>query len=303
MKKDGITLNFVEMKSMAEHKIRCAGVPEHFCYPWRMVSRDREWSEVMTWTEFPGGTGAMSAALRIAEIDVAVLLTEGAVAEILKGNPSSIYSYYVDSPLNWGVHVNASSNILTVADIEEPQFAISRFNSGSHLMAFLYCRDHAWTLNEDSFDVVNNLDGARQSMREHTDQLFMWEKFTTKPWVDNGEFRRVDEYIGPWSSFVIVVRNEILAERPEEIKALVAAVQFTASNIKAHPRGVDAIARAYGLNADDAKTWFEDVRWSRSSLIDPLDIKKVAQTLADVGVLDVTDDAALAQVLFSSTTV
>ena len=121
--------------------------------------------------------------------------------------------------------------------------------------------------------------------------------------MDNGEFRRVDEYIGPWSSFVIVVRNEILAQRLEEIKALVAAVQFTASNIKAHPRGVDAIASAYGLNADDAKTWFEDVRWSRSSLIDPLDIKKVAQTLADVGVLDVTDDAALAQVLFSSTTV
>ncbi|MBI1268669.1 MAG: ABC transporter substrate-binding protein [Cryomorphaceae bacterium] len=291
------------MKSMAINKIRCAGVPEHFCYPWRMVSRDSSWSAAMTWTEFPGGTGAMSAALRNGEIDVAVLLTEGAVAEILKGNPSSIYSYYVDSPLNWGVHVNSASHISSVADIEQPQFAISRFNSGSHLMAFLYCRDHAWELNDRSFEVVNNLDGARQSMREHTDQLFMWEKFTTKPWVDSGEFRRIDEYIGPWSSFVIVVRNEMLTERPTDIKALVAAVQSAASHIKAHPRRVDAIARAYGLDVDDAKTWFENVRWSRSTLIDRSDIKKVAQSLAEVGVLNETDDAALAQVLFSSTTV
>lgn len=291
------------MKAKNGASIRCAGVPEHFCYPWRQVARSSEWSERITWQEFAGGTGAMCAALRNGEIDVAVLLTEGAVADIHNGNPSSIYSYFVDSPLNWGVHVDADSPIQTVDDIESPRFAISRFNSGSHLMAYLYCRHHTWTVSKEMFEVVNNLEGARAFMHASKDRLFLWEKFTTKPWVDNGTFRRIDEYIGPWSSFVVVVRNEILHEQPAGIKNLVAAVQSVASHIKAHPHGVDAIAGAYGLNIEDARIWFENVRWSRSTLIDFRDINRVANTLKEVGILPQIDVERMKYILFPPATV
>ena len=51
----------------------------------------------------------MTKALRDESIDVAILLTEGIVADLHRGNPSKIVGTYVGTPLTWGVHVPAGS--------------------------------------------------------------------------------------------------------------------------------------------------------------------------------------------------
>ena len=71
------------------------------------------------------------------EIDIAVLLTEGIVTDIINGNQSKIVHTYVQSPLIWGVHVPYNSNFHSVKDLENQRIAISRYNSGSHLMSYL----------------------------------------------------------------------------------------------------------------------------------------------------------------------
>ena len=38
----------------------------------------------------------------------------------------------------------------------------------------------------------------------------MWEKFTTKPLVDSGEWRRVGECVTPWPCFVVAATNTAL---------------------------------------------------------------------------------------------
>jgi hypothetical protein len=43
--------------------------------------------------------------LRDGETDIAVILTEGIVKDIVAGNPSKIVQVYVESPLIWGIHV------------------------------------------------------------------------------------------------------------------------------------------------------------------------------------------------------
>jgi hypothetical protein len=48
---------------------------------------------------FPEGTGKMCQMLRSGETDIAVILTEGIVKDIVAGNPSRIVQVYVDSPL------------------------------------------------------------------------------------------------------------------------------------------------------------------------------------------------------------
>ena len=58
-------------------------------------------------------------------------------------------------------------------------------------MAFVQAENLGWDPKEDvQFTVVGNLDGARAALGKGEASAFMWEKFTTKPHVDSGEWRR-----------------------------------------------------------------------------------------------------------------
>jgi len=120
--------------------IKIAGVPEHFNLPWHMCIENGEFEEVgidLQWTDIPEGTGKICQMLRDKETDIAVILTEGMVKDIISGNESKIIQVYVKSPLIWGIHVAANSNFKTLEDLKDKKAAISRFGSGSHLMSFV----------------------------------------------------------------------------------------------------------------------------------------------------------------------
>ena len=68
---------------------------------------------------------------------------------------------------------------------------MSRMGSGSHLMALVAARQRG--APDPEFEVVGDLQGARKALKNKEADLFMWEKFTTKPLVDSGEWSRVDE--------------------------------------------------------------------------------------------------------------
>ncbi len=94
--------------------LRIAGVPEHFNLPWHLGLERRAFVRAgveLKWRTVPEGTGAMCKLLRNGEVDMAVLVMEGAVSDILGGNPSRIVSQFVDTPLTWGVHVGAHTTL------------------------------------------------------------------------------------------------------------------------------------------------------------------------------------------------
>ena len=83
-------------------KVRIGGVPEHFNLPWHLAMEKGKFAELgieVEWISFPGGTGAMTRALREGTVDICILLTEGIISDILKGNPSKIISQYIKTPL------------------------------------------------------------------------------------------------------------------------------------------------------------------------------------------------------------
>merc|ERR1719393_696282 len=79
----------------------------------------------------------MTKALRDGSIDVAILLTEGIVADIHRGCPAKLLGTYVSTPLTWGVHVHQSSPLQSLSEVDHEvhKYAVSRMGSGSHLMA------------------------------------------------------------------------------------------------------------------------------------------------------------------------
>lgn len=249
---------------------KIGGVPEHFNLPWYLTLKEKEYQSKninLRWKDYHGGTGDMCKALRSGEIDMAVILTEGIVRDITKGNPSKIVQVFIDSPLIWGIHVAENSTYTSIEDLKDKKAAISRYGSGSHLMSYLNAQNQGWNIEKElEFEVIENLDGALENLPKGKGDYFMWEKFTTKPYVDNGPFKLLGECPTPWPCFVIAVRNDILEQDPTAVKDILSIINNTTKKFKQTP-GVDLlIADRYKQKIEDVQQWLSLTQWSQKQL-------------------------------------
>jgi ABC-type nitrate/sulfonate/bicarbonate transport system substrate-binding protein len=246
--------------------VKIAGVPEHFNLPWHLAIENKEFKSHdinLQWTDVPEGTGKMCQMLRDGETDIAVILTEGIVKDIVAGNPSKIVQVYVQSPLIWGIHVAANSKYKTVSDLEDTKVAISRQGSGSQLMAYVNADNHSWKTDNLQFEIVNTIDGAVEALSNGRADYFMWERFMTKPLVDKGIFRRIGDCPTPWPCFVIAVRDEILEKYPEAIKSILDTINETTKNFKNIPNIDKMLADKYNQETVDIQEWLTLTEWSK----------------------------------------
>ena len=240
-----------------------AGVPEHFNLPWHLAIETGAFERVGVEVEFvehSGGTGAMTRALRGGEADLALLLTEGCVADLLNGNPAKIVKTYVASPLIWGIHVANESEIETIDQIRGKRYAISRMGSGSHLIGIVDAVERGWDADEVELVKVGNLDGAIERLGTDAD-VFFWEKYTTNPLVMSKVFRRVDVRKTLWPAFVVCARDEAIALKKDAIKNALNVVNQTCAEFMDSDESIDLIAQRYGLKTDMVAEWFGLTRW------------------------------------------
>ncbi len=268
--------------------INIVGVPEHFNLPWHLSIDVQKFENAginLQWTDIPEGTGKMCQMLRDDQADIAVILSEGIVKDIVSGNPSKIVQVYVESPLIWGIHVAAKSKFQKIADLENKKIAISRFGSGSHLMAIVNAKKQGWDTNTLQFEIVNTLDGAIEALTNGTADYFMWEHFMTKPIVDKGIFRRIDDCPTPWPCFVIAVRNEILEKYPHQIAEILAIINQTTSTFKELPNIDKMLASKYHQKLPDIQEWLSLTQWSQKPLSEKM-LNKIQNQLFDLKIID-----------------
>jgi ABC-type nitrate/sulfonate/bicarbonate transport system substrate-binding protein len=249
--------------------IKIAGVPEHFNLPWHLSIKEGDFKANnidLQWTDVPEGTGKMCQMLRDGETDIAVILTEGIVKDIVAGNSSKIVQIYVQSPLIWGIHVAAKSKYKTLSDLENTKVAISRLGSGSQLMAYVNANNQGWKTDNLQFEIVNTIDGAVEALSNGSADYFMWERFMTKPLVDKGIFRRIGDCPTPWPCFVIAIRDEILEKYPETIKNILSSINKTTKNFKDIPNIDKMLAGNYNQKNEDIQEWLALTQWSEKPL-------------------------------------
>ena len=269
------------------------GVPEHFNYPWYLTLKNKEYTKYninLRWKDFPGGTGQMNEALRNSEIDIAIILTEGIIKDIGEGNPSKIVQTFVKSPLIWGIHVAKNSSFQNISDLEHATIAISRFGSGSHLMAIVNAYNNGWDINALQFKVVGDLEGGIEALTNGEADYFMWEHFTTKPLVDNGTFRRIGDCPTPWPCFVIAVRNEILENHPDAIKTVLKIINKETSTFKQLNSIDKTLAKRYEQKLEDIQKWLSITEWESEKPISKELIEDVQNKLIRFNVIDLKAD-------------
>ena len=268
--------------------IKIVGVPEHFNLPWQLsIEKGKFEAENidLQWTNVPEGTGKMCQMLRDKETDVAVILTEGIVKDIIAGNPSKIVQVYVESPLIWGIHVAANSKYQKLSDLKNTKAAISRLGSGSHLMQIVNAQNQYWKTDNLQFEIVNTIDGAVEALTNQTADYFMWERFMTKPLVDAGIFRKIGDCPTPWPCFVIAVREEILKKYPKIIGKILEIINANTSEFKKIPNINKTLASRYNQKIEDIDEWLSLTEWSQEQLSEKM-LNKVQNQLFELSIID-----------------
>ena len=273
--------------------VRIGGVPEHFNYPWYIALKNqlfRKKGIELRWIDCPGGTGEMVQALEENTIDLAVVLTEGIVKAISEGNPSRIIQTFVKSPLIWGVHVSAESRFKRLSDLKSKQAAISRIGSGSHLMAYVNARQMGWNTEQDlKFKIIQNLEGGIQALKHNEADYFLWEKFTTKPYVDQGVFRRIGDCPTPWPCFVIAAHNTFLKQKPEITKTILDIINDVTMGFKSITHIDTILSKRYQLKKRDIQEWIGLTEWSQD-LIDKTTLEVVQNQLLELDLISEKKD-------------
>ncbi|RAR73891.1 substrate-binding domain-containing protein [Flavobacterium aciduliphilum] len=268
--------------------IRIAGVPEHFNHPWKMALAEHKFQDAglaVTWTDVPEGTGKMCQMLREGVVDIAVILTEGIIKDIVNGNPSRIVQSYVNSPLLWGIHVHASSNYFSLEDLQDKKVAISRYGSGSHLMAIVNALQQGWNTDQLQFEVVHTVEGAVEALEQGKTDYFMWEKFMTKPLVDQGVFRWISDCPTPWPSFVISVREEFIQEEKNSLEIVLSIINSVTSNFKEIPFIEEILSNTFQQKQDDIRAWLSLTHWGQDSLTNDV-VEKIQNQLFNMKIIE-----------------
>ncbi len=274
---------------MSLKKIRLGGVPEHFNLPIHLAIENGEFEERgidLEWTTFAGGTGQMTKALREGKVDACILLTEGIIADIIKGNPSKIISIYVNTALTWGIHSGANNPLSAYMDIFNKKYAISRFGSGSHLMAIVNANNEGYTLNKDQFQVIKNLDGALESLMNLETDVFYWEKFTTKPHVDSGQLKRIGEYVTPWPCFVVAATDKVLEESPNEIIRMLRTIHDSSDKFMQSPEAITEVSERYKQKLADVSRWYHSTEWAIHGWVSNKIIESASYHLELAGIIE-----------------
>lgn len=268
--------------------LKIGGVPEHFNLPWRLAIEEGKFREIgldLHWSDMSGGTGQMIRGLESGSIDIAVLLTEGITKAILEGLKAKIIQVYVVSPLHWGIHVPFHSKIKTVDELKDQTFAISREGSGSHLMTYVKASQEGWDTKNLKFNSVGDVYGGLWALENNEAQGFLWEKYTTFPFTEQGKCRYIDEVVTPWPCFVIAVREEVLQKHNYLLKEMCNVVNKKALEVKKSEDTVEIISWRYNLRSGQVENWLIETDWNYDGKAFPSAFEKTIQYLVKLDLL------------------
>jgi len=129
-------------------------------------------------------------------------------------------------------------------------------------MAYVMALQQGWST--DKLPVNNDIRGLIDSVNDGTTSAFMWEWFTTKPFVDAGEARFIGSVPTPWPSWLIAAHpTRATAEALRTfLGTLTTYVRAFDSPEERAQADVEFIKAKFGYPEEDIKAWLDTVAWT-----------------------------------------
>jgi len=166
------------------------------------------------------------------------------------------------------------------------KYAISRLGSGSHLMAYVHAQTKKILLDEKQMIVVGDITNARKSLNNYESDLFFWEKFMTKPFVDSGELKLLDKFPTPWPCFMMVSNNEFYFENKNLIVTLCEILNRIVKELVSDTFLASKIADKFHLKLVDIEEWLQNTKWNSNFEINRSSMEQVYKSLLSLGLID-----------------
>ena len=107
----------------------------------------------------------------------------------------------------------------------------------------------------------------------------------TKPLVDKGIFRRLDDCLTPWPSFVIVATEKLLAENPEIVHTILKTINKKTKSFKEISEINTKLSTRFKQKPEDIQEWISRTEWSQEP-IQPEMLNNVQNQLLEFGIID-----------------
>ena len=141
-------------------------------------------------------------------------------------------------------------------------------------------------IDKDQFIVIKNLEGALESLEALETDVFYWEKYTTKPFVDAGQLRRVGEFHSPWPCFVIAASDDILKRAPETIIRMLRTIHDATDRFMQEATAIDMVSKKFGQKPKDVERWYHATEWAIHGWVSDKMIKSVLFNLKTAEIID-----------------
>jgi hypothetical protein len=249
--------------------LRIGYVREHFSSPLLQFAEE-DAGKTFTLVECPSGTGQLISRLTNDEIDIAIALTDPLITGIANGSRAyKLVGSFVSTPLNWAVITGTKSKFNSIADLNGTTLGISRHGSGSYTMAYVMALQQGWPTDELKLQVNNDIRGLIDSVNDGSTSAFMWEWFTTKPFVDAGEARfiyQIGSVPTPWPSWLIAAHPERAGSK--EVNAFLDGLTTFANDFNSEEsratKNVAFIEEKFGYPREDIEAWLKTVSYPQS---------------------------------------
>jgi hypothetical protein len=269
-------------KMISEKVISIGGVNEHFNLPWMKLCENS--SSKMNWKSFAGGTGVLTSALQSGEIDIAVLLTEGLLLDIIKNRNLCLICFHVSNPLRWAIHVRENDSLNF--SFENKRFAISRLGSGSHTMAKYLLNAKNISYDEKLMVEVGSLEGGLKSLEENKSDIFLWEKFTTEPFLKNHQLTAIGEVLTPWPPFSVAATKKFKKENEELISEIIKDVRHHSDRILSSVSTIPEIEKRWKIQPENASRWLSEIKWDDRIPVDVKSLASILENMKKAGLID-----------------
>ena len=116
--------------------------------------------------------------------------------------------------------------------------------------------------------------------------VFYWEKYTTKPWVDNGQLKRVGEFITPWPCFMVAATNKAIEEQPENIIRLLRVMHDSCDSFMQSDDAIKIVSERMHQKLEDVERWYHSTEWSIHGWVSEKMLKSVIFYLQAASIID-----------------
>jgi ABC-type nitrate/sulfonate/bicarbonate transport system substrate-binding protein len=270
-------------------KINIGGVNEHFNFPWKHGIETNAFYEQgidLQWHDIAGGTGEMVKLLVRGDLQLAVLLTEGFYFSLATHTHSVLLSNFTDTPLKWGVFVHKKSAIDNLQQIFNKKFAVSRLGSGSHLMVIVFAQQNNKHIQNMRFVEKHSLSGCLHAIKNHEADVFLWEKYTTKPFIQDYELKHIGDIPTPWPAFSIVCNKEFYSKNTSQVKTIINTIFKLNSNINSNKKKyAPLIANQSQLPVDWIMEWIAETTWAEKNILNDRIEKNIKNIFTNAGLI------------------